>query len=87
MLVVDGGSETTSLIAQHYLWKHTLNYNLHPDVPIPTYNARIADVATGNGSVNPSRIYSLLTRIVVYGFSIYSLTFLQRHNLMASISV
>lgn len=38
------------LTAQFYLWKETLQYNLHPSVPIPQ-NARVADVATGSGYV------------------------------------
>lgn len=39
----------TRLTAQHYLWKDTLKFNLHPSVPVPPRDARIADVATGNG--------------------------------------
>ena len=31
---------------QHYLWKESLQFNLHPSIPIPP-EARIADVATG----------------------------------------
>lgn len=31
---------------QHYLWKESLHFNLHPSIPVPN-KARIADVATG----------------------------------------
>ena len=31
---------------QHYLWKDSLQFNVHPSIPIPK-DARIADVATG----------------------------------------
>lgn len=31
---------------QHYLWKESLHFNLHPSIPIPE-EAQIADVATG----------------------------------------
>jgi hypothetical protein len=44
------------LTAQHYLWKDALQFDLHPDIPVGP-NARVADVATGNGfvSCNPPR--------------------------------
>lgn len=34
---------------QFYLWKDTLGFNLHPSIPTPKPDARIADVATGTG--------------------------------------
>lgn len=46
----------TRLTAQHYLWKDALNFNLHPSIPVDRNSARIADVATGNGSVKPHPI-------------------------------
>ena len=39
---------TVRLTAQFYLWKETLRYTVHPSIPLP-HDARIADVATGNG--------------------------------------
>jgi SAM-dependent methyltransferase len=32
---------------QFYLWKESLQFNIHPSIPVPVDNARIADVATG----------------------------------------
>ncbi|MCJ1262459.1 hypothetical protein MMC22_002329 [Lobaria immixta] len=32
---------------QFYLWKASLKFNIHPSIPSPGQNARIADVATG----------------------------------------
>jgi len=40
---------TTRLNSQFYLWKSELGYNLHPRIPTPPPDARIADVATGSG--------------------------------------
>lgn len=38
------------LNAQHYLWKHTCGFNLHPRIPIPLdKELRIADIGTGTG--------------------------------------
>lgn len=34
---------------QFFLWRETLGFNLHPDIPAPKPDARIADVATGTG--------------------------------------
>lgn len=34
---------------QFFLWKDTLQFNLHPEIPAPKVNARIADVAMGTG--------------------------------------
>ena len=42
-------SAASRLNFQFYLWKNTLNFNLHPSIPAPKEGARIADVATGTG--------------------------------------
>lgn len=35
---------------QHYLWKDSLGYNIHPDIPIrDKEDFRIADIGTGTG--------------------------------------
>jgi hypothetical protein len=34
---------------QHYLWKDTLNYDIHPSIPVAHDHLRIADVGTGTG--------------------------------------
>ena len=46
--VLDRGySAASRLNYQFYLWKQTLNFNLHPSTPTPKGDAVIADVATG----------------------------------------
>lgn len=42
-------SAASRLNFQFYLWKQTLKFNLHPSIPNPNVDARIADVATGTG--------------------------------------
>ncbi|KAL9122036.1 MAG: hypothetical protein Q9187_001413 [Circinaria calcarea] len=42
-------SASSRLNYQFYLWKNTLKFNLHPRIPSPQPNARIADIATGTG--------------------------------------
>lgn len=44
---------------QHYLWKESLHFSLHPSISIPT-DARIADVATGTAIwlIDVAREYS-----------------------------
>lgn len=42
-------SAASRLNFQFYLWKQTLKFNLHPSIPTPKANAKIADVATGTG--------------------------------------
>ena len=37
---------TSRLSFQHYLWKESLHFNLHPSISIPK-EASIADVVTG----------------------------------------
>lgn len=32
---------------QYYHWKESLQFNIHPSIPIPKHDARIADVGTG----------------------------------------
>lgn len=34
---------------QHYLWKDTLNYDIHPSIPVAHDHLHIADVGTGTG--------------------------------------
>ena len=34
---------------QFFLWKNTLQFNLHPQIPVLGSSARIADIATGTG--------------------------------------
>ncbi|KAM5458158.1 hypothetical protein MaudCBS49596_000070 [Microsporum audouinii] len=34
---------------QFYLWKESLRFNLHPSIPTPIQNLRIADIGTGTG--------------------------------------
>ena len=40
---------STRLTAQHYLWRDTLQFTLHPSIILPASGGRIADVGTGNG--------------------------------------
>ena len=48
--VLDRGYAAASrLNYQFYLWKKTLNFNLHPSNPAPHADAVIADIATGTG--------------------------------------
>ncbi|MCJ1376899.1 hypothetical protein MMC20_008144 [Loxospora ochrophaea] len=62
-------SASTRLSAQFYLWKETLQYNLHPSIPI-TDNIRIADVATGNGVWLLDLARSLPPTVQLDGFDI-----------------
>ena len=32
---------------QFYLWKESLQFNIHPSIPIPTHDASVADIGTG----------------------------------------
>lgn len=34
---------------QHFLWRESLGYLLHPDIVIPEKGLKIADVGTGTG--------------------------------------
>ncbi|PYI11097.1 S-adenosyl-L-methionine-dependent methyltransferase [Aspergillus sclerotiicarbonarius CBS 121057] len=36
---------------QHYLWVEVFGYLLHPDIPLQNPNLKIADIATGTGTV------------------------------------
>ena len=48
--LADTRSKPHRLNAQHYLWKETCGFNLHPRIPIPQNGeVRIADVGTGTG--------------------------------------
>lgn len=40
---------TTRLNLQHYIWKESMGYILHPSIKVPDSNASIADVGTGTG--------------------------------------
>ena len=37
------------LQCQHYLWKETLSYLIHPSIPMDGKGLKIADVGTGTG--------------------------------------
>ncbi|KAL9119521.1 MAG: hypothetical protein Q9187_003926 [Circinaria calcarea] len=39
----------TRLNLQHFLWRETFDYNLHPGIPVTQDSVRIADVGTGTG--------------------------------------
>lgn len=42
-----GYGAASRLNLQFYLWKESLKFNLHPSIPIPSEDVKIADVATG----------------------------------------
>ncbi len=42
-----GYSAACRLNYQFYLWKESLQFNVHPSIPIPKHNACIADIGTG----------------------------------------
>lgn len=54
---------------QHYLWKASLNFNIHPSIPIPGQDARIADVATGT-AIWLSEVARELPNAQLHGFDI-----------------
>ena len=41
---------------QHYIWKESLGYTLHPSIKLPDSNIFIADVGTGTGWVSPASL-------------------------------
>ena len=46
------------LNAQHYLWKQSCGFNLHPQLPIPLdRELRIADIGTGTPQSRSSRTH------------------------------
>ena len=48
--LVRGTDLAARLNLQHYLWKQTCGFNLHPNIPIPANGClKVADVATGTG--------------------------------------
>lgn len=47
--VQNADTKLQRLNLQFFLWKWELQFNLHPEIPIPKANARIADVAMGTG--------------------------------------
>ncbi|OCL03346.1 S-adenosyl-L-methionine-dependent methyltransferase [Glonium stellatum] len=55
---------------QFYLWKDTLGFNLHPNIPTPKPDARIADVATGTGIWLLDLAHSLPKSVQLDGFDI-----------------
>ena len=55
---------------QFYLWKETLQFNLHPSIPNPEANPRIADVATGTGFWLLDLASTLPTSVQLDGFDI-----------------
>ena len=40
---------STRLNLQHYIWKESMGYTLHPCIKLPDSNVFIADVGTGTG--------------------------------------
>lgn len=40
---------STRLNLQHYIWKESMGYILHPSIKLPDSNVSIADVGTGTG--------------------------------------
>jgi hypothetical protein len=63
MAVLNGGVESdpyrlnrdvlasSRLSLQHYIWKETMGYILHPSIDTSNENIRIADIGTGTGYV------------------------------------
>ena len=47
--VQNADTKLQRLNLQFFLWKSELQFNLHPEIPIPKANAHIADVAMGTG--------------------------------------
>ncbi|KAF1359019.1 S-adenosyl-L-methionine-dependent methyltransferase [Lizonia empirigonia] len=40
---------STRLNLQHYIWKESMGYMLHPSIKLPSSGVRIADIGTGTG--------------------------------------
>ncbi|KAI9878027.1 MAG: hypothetical protein M1830_002147 [Pleopsidium flavum] len=61
---------SSRLNLQFFLWKNALQFNLHPDIPQPKANVRIADVATGTGIWLVDLASSLPPTVQLDGFDI-----------------
>jgi hypothetical protein len=45
---------STRLNLQHYIWKESMGYILHPSIKLPSPGIAIADVGTGTGYCSSS---------------------------------
>ncbi|CAD6580719.1 MAG: hypothetical protein ASARMPREDX12_000249 [Alectoria sarmentosa] len=65
-----GYVEATRLQCQHYLWKETLGYLIHPSIPLEGKDLKIADVGTGTGAWLLDLAKDLPSSIQLDGFDI-----------------
>lgn len=57
------------LNCQYYLWKASLKFNIHPSIPNPGQDARVADVATGT-AIWLTEVAQELPNVQLDGFDI-----------------
>ncbi|TVY42903.1 N-methyltransferase [Lachnellula subtilissima] len=70
-LLVRGMHSSIRLNLQHYLWKDGLGYLIHPSIPLPRPDSRIADLGTGTGIWLLDLASQLPATTQLYGFDIF----------------
>ncbi|KAG9245178.1 hypothetical protein BJ878DRAFT_32503 [Calycina marina] len=86
-LLQRGDFESKRLNLQHFIWRSSLNFLLHPSIPLTSPSLRIADLATGSGFWLTDLARTLPPTAYLHGYDISTSQFPAQCLLPANITL